>query len=187
MGEVVYETQRLTVRRWSEADVGRLFEIYSHPDVGEHIPDLLVQSVDQIHRRMPRILASYESYGEGFGVWAAVRKSDDVAVGTVILKNLPDADEQMTEDREVGWHLSRECWGQGYATEMADGALAYGFGELGLDRILAVTSTENVRSIAVMERLGMVHQGMTQAYYGKDLALYDIRPERFSAGLRSYL
>jgi ribosomal-protein-alanine N-acetyltransferase len=179
MVEVVYETQRLAVRRWSEADVDRLFEIYSHPDVCEHIPDLQVQSVEEIEERMPRILASYERYGEGFGVWAAVRKSDGVTVGTVMLKNLPDGDDQITDDREIGWHLARECWGQGYATEMAGGALGYGFGPKGLDHILAVTSTENIRSQAVMGRLGMVHQGMTEAYYGMNLVLYDIRPEYF--------
>ena len=179
MAETIYETERLRVRRWTEADVPRLVEFYSHPDVWEHVPDLRVRDVEEMEQRLPRLMESYERYGPGLGVWAAERMSDGLAVGTVMLKNLPDGQEQITDDVEIGWHLARDCWGQGYATEMARGALAHGFERQGLDCILAVTSTENLRSQAVMKRLGMVYRGMTQAYYGMDLMLYGIDQERW--------
>jgi RimJ/RimL family protein N-acetyltransferase len=59
------------------------------------------------------------------------------------------------EDLEIGWRLAREYWGHGYATEAAASWLEHGFTALGLSRIIAVTDTPNVRSIAVMRRLGM--------------------------------
>ena len=56
---------------------------------------------------------------------------------------------------EVAWRRARRYWGQGYATEAARAALDYGFGELGLSEIVALTVPTNQRSRRVMDRLGM--------------------------------
>ena len=56
---------------------------------------------------------------------------------------------------EVGWRLAREAWGHGYATEAARAVLAFAFDELGLAEVISFTSTTNVRSQRVMERIGM--------------------------------
>jgi ribosomal-protein-alanine N-acetyltransferase len=58
---------------------------------------------------------------------------------------------------EVGlfWALFPNQWGKGYATEAARAMVAYAFDELELARIVATTENDNVRSIAVMKRLGM--------------------------------
>jgi ribosomal-protein-alanine N-acetyltransferase len=55
----------------------------------------------------------------------------------------------------VGWRLAAHAWGAGYASEAATAALDFGFGRLGLARIVAFTASTNVRSMAVMKRLGM--------------------------------
>ena len=60
------------------------------------------------------------------------------------------------ESREVGWRLAREYWGHGYATEGAREALRFGFEDHGFDEIVSFTVPANVRSIAVMERIGLV-------------------------------
>lgn len=56
---------------------------------------------------------------------------------------------------EIGWRLNREAWGQGYASEAAKAALDDGFARLGLKEILSYTAETNLRSQAVMERIGM--------------------------------
>ena len=56
---------------------------------------------------------------------------------------------------EIGWRLARDCWGAGFASEAARGAIAWSFANLPDDEILAITWQGNVRSRAVMERLGM--------------------------------
>jgi ribosomal-protein-alanine N-acetyltransferase len=56
---------------------------------------------------------------------------------------------------EIGWRLARHAWGRGYATEAARRALQHGFEALGLEEIVSFTVPANLRSLAVMERLGM--------------------------------
>jgi RimJ/RimL family protein N-acetyltransferase len=55
---------------------------------------------------------------------------------------------------EVGWRLARASWGHGYATEAAVATVADGFDRVGLAEIVSMTTVENRRSRAVMERLG---------------------------------
>jgi RimJ/RimL family protein N-acetyltransferase len=58
---------------------------------------------------------------------------------------------------EIGWRLDRPYWGQGFATEAAAAAVADGFERVGLDEIDSWTALINVRSIRVMNKLGMTH------------------------------
>ena len=58
---------------------------------------------------------------------------------------------------EVGWRIAFKHWGQGYATEGAKTALAYGFETLNLDEIVSFTAVQNRRSRRIMEKIGMHH------------------------------
>jgi RimJ/RimL family protein N-acetyltransferase len=58
---------------------------------------------------------------------------------------------------EIGWRPARETWGHGYATEAARSCLAFGFDRLGLTEILSITAEGNLRSRAVMRRIGMTY------------------------------
>lgn len=69
----------------------------------------------------------------------------------------PEYSAPFTPAVEVGWRLARSQWGKGYATEAARAAVTYGFADLGLDEIVSFTTVGNLRSRAVMERLGMTH------------------------------
>jgi RimJ/RimL family protein N-acetyltransferase len=58
---------------------------------------------------------------------------------------------------EVGWRLARSAWSNGYATEAAHASLAFGLEDVGLGEIVSTTSVANLRSRAVMRRLGMTN------------------------------
>lgn len=60
---------------------------------------------------------------------------------------------------EMGWALRREFWGRGYATEIGHAGLAYAFNVLGMQAVVSCTVRHNVRSRAVMERIGMQYAG----------------------------
>ena len=56
---------------------------------------------------------------------------------------------------EIGWALRREFWGRGYASEIGHAGLAVAFDVLGVQAVVSCTVRHNVRSRAVMERIGM--------------------------------
>ncbi|HEX4010092.1 MAG TPA: GNAT family N-acetyltransferase [Solirubrobacteraceae bacterium] len=90
----------------------------------------------------------------GFGTWAVVHRDDGRLLGRVGLWE-PEGWPAI----EVGWVLARPAWGHGFAQESARAAMAWGFRELALERLISLIDAENVRSIRVAQRLGMAHDG----------------------------
>ena len=91
---------------------------------------------------------------EGFSFFAARRRVDQGFIGWVGLNRVLD-DPELDGSVEIGWFIDRQLWGEGLASEGARAALAFGFGELGLDRIIARYRTDNLASGRVMEKIGM--------------------------------
>lgn len=120
------------------------------PAVMEHF--LRPLSREESDRMAERVEASIES--RGFGLWAVEVKGSAPFIGFVGL-SVPNFEAHFTPAVEVGWRLAAEHWGLGYATEAARAALAFGFGTLGLPRVVSFTNVANARSRRVMERLGM--------------------------------
>ena len=80
---------------------------------------------------------------------------------------------------ELGWTLSRNFWGRGYATEAARRALAYAFDELDKDHVISLIDPKNTSSIKVAERLGEKVEGKTELL-GREVLIYGIdRPVDF--------
>src|SRR5262249_22713818 len=71
--------------------------------------------------------------------------------------SIPRFEAHFTPCVEIGWRLAAACWGQGFATEGARAALAFGFQTLALAEIVSFTVPANLRSRRVMEKLGMTH------------------------------
>lgn len=108
----------------------------------------------------------------GFGEWAVEEKETGRFVGQIGLHEHPDwrADQANVE---VGWLLLPDAWGKGYATEGARASLAYGFGEAGLDRVISIALVANLRSVAVMERIGLAYVGRTR-WHRSDVCWYAV-------------
>lgn len=64
-------------------------------------------------------------------------------------------DAPFTPCVDIGWRLATKAWGRGYATEGARRCLDYAFNELQLKTVKAIAPVNNIRSIQVMEKIGM--------------------------------
>jgi RimJ/RimL family protein N-acetyltransferase len=91
---------------------------------------------------------------DGSGLWAVQVRANSAFVGFVGLSS-PAWDASFTPCTEIGWRLARSAWGHGFATEAAKTVLATAFGELKLDEVVSFTTTHNLPSQRVMQRIGM--------------------------------
>lgn len=104
----------------------------------------------------------------GFSLWWWRERASGELVGQIGL-NATDLDGMPVV--EVGWSLSPERWGEGFASEAAAASVSFGFDTIGLERIVSFTMVENAASRAVMKRIGLHYvrefdrQGLPHALY----------------------
>ena len=144
------ETARLRLRRWLTGDRTAFAAMNADPLVMEHFPRVL--SRDESDALADRIEAHFERHG--FGPWAVEIRGSAPFAGFVGLA-VPSFEAPFTPCVEVGWRLSREHWGRGYATEGARGTVEFASRDLRLHEIVSYTVPGNRRSRRVMEKLGM--------------------------------
>jgi ribosomal-protein-alanine N-acetyltransferase len=124
-------------------------------------------SLNENRAKLDRQIAHHEEHG--FGTCALDLRSSGETIGAAGLQHLEGGPEI-----EVGYRLLKEHRGKGYATEAAKGSIAYGFDELGLDRIVAVALESNAASRHVLEKCGLHEIGLTHVY-GLEHVKYEIR------------
>jgi RimJ/RimL family protein N-acetyltransferase len=150
MGGVSLRTARLLLRPWHDDDVAAFAELSADPAVMEFLRPLPDRAAGEAWAARARL--HWQQHG--FGQWVVEIPDRVPFIGVVGLARVA-YEAHFTPAVEIAWRLARAYWGRGYASEAAGAALDYGFGELGLDEIVAVTVPGNRRSRRVMERLGM--------------------------------
>ena len=144
------ETARLLLRPWRDVDREPMHRMGRDPKVMEFLGPL--QSRAQSDMFIDRMIALQEQNGHCF--WALERQQDSALLGLCGLKHGPP-DTPIANCVEIGWRLRSDAWGAGYAREAAEASIAWGWANLACDAIHAITTVANVRSRALMERLGM--------------------------------
>lgn len=140
-----YETTRLILRQWQESDIAPFAEMNSDKEVMKYFPKTL--TFDETLEMYKRC----QDNQNGFGFYPVEEKLSRKFVGFVGL-NIPS---YMPDCVEIGWRLKKEFWGKGYASEAAKKWLEIGFNEYNLKEIISFTAKQNIKSQAVMERIGM--------------------------------
>jgi RimJ/RimL family protein N-acetyltransferase len=154
MSAAVLVTDRLVMREWRDSDKAPYADMCADPEVMEHFPATL--TAQQSSEMVDSMVASWEE--RGFGLWACERRDSGEFVGYVGLSS-PRYQAHFTPCVEVGWRLARSHWGHGFAPEAGAAALQWGFTHLVLpdDRIVSFTTTRNLNSQRVMQKLGLTH------------------------------
>lgn len=176
------ETARLLLRPWQAGDLAEFTRLLTDPVVTRYIVVSTPFSPQDVADLSASTLEQWER--NGFGPWAAIEKATGRWVGRIGLDELP---HWPGPDRiEVGWELHREFWGRGLATEGGRAGLRYGFGTVGLERIISATMATNAASRRVMEKCGLRFQGelpmagTTVAWYAIDRADWQARQQQGS-------
>jgi RimJ/RimL family protein N-acetyltransferase len=164
--EKILETDRLIVRKFTEADLDALYRLDSDPDVMKYISNGIPRTYEQTERSINNILQYYDSHD--YGIWAIIYKPENKFIGWAGLKDLDNTDKI-----EIGYRFFKDYWGKGIATEASMAIRDYGFNVLGLKRIVGITNPENKGSIRVFEKIGLKFKHIAR-YYKTDVLYYSI-------------
>jgi len=143
-------TPRLRLRQWQPSDLEPFATMNSDTDVMRYYPaPWSREQSDAFAKRVMRLIDE-----RGWGFWAVEERASGRFIGFVGL-HIPSNDLPFSPCVEVGWRLAKSYWGLGYATEAAQSAISFGFQQLRPAELVAFTAIINLKSRAVMERLGM--------------------------------
>ncbi|WP_164852331.1 GNAT family N-acetyltransferase [Rheinheimera riviphila] len=149
---LVLQSERLTLRRFTSEDVEVFFRINSEPDLVQYTTRAALTSLDEAATTLESThFRADESVG--LGRFACVEKSTGLVVGIAGLRPAPEHDSFA-----FGYRILPEYWGRGFATEAATTLLQYGYGMLQLDKIVATVFPKNLASQRVLEKLGLVFE-----------------------------
>ena len=148
---ILFETERLLLREMLPEDYDDLFSMSSDADVMRYMGDGSVRSREQTMAELERLL-SYYVRKPGLGLWATLLKDSYQFVGASGLVYYDD-----TSDIGLTFLFAKEHWNNGYATEVSEALLKYGFEKLGLQKIACRANVDNKAAVTVMEKIGMRH------------------------------
>lgn len=155
MGKLIeIDTERLRLRQWRTGDREPFAALNADRRVMAFFPACLDRAASNaMAERCAALIAE-----RGWGFWAVETKAGGQFIGFVGL-HTPSAELPFSPCVEIGWRLAHPYWGQGFASEAAKGALKVAFETLGLSEVVSFTTIGNLRSRAVMQRLGMQAAG----------------------------
>lgn len=160
---MIWETLRLEIWRLSLSDAPFLFRLMNEPSYIEFIGNRGITDLSAAESYLQnKMLSSYRDHG--FGLYLLWSKEQERALGIcgfVKREYLPDPD--------LGFALLKNAEGQGYAAESCRALLHYARTELAMERVLAITSLHNERSIKLCRKLGFVLEGSFDLAEGETL------------------
>jgi RimJ/RimL family protein N-acetyltransferase len=165
---MIIKTDRLTLRALTLADVDALHAVLGDPVAMRFYPAPFSRRETQ--EWIERNLQRYQELG--FGLWALIRANDDRLIGDCGL-TIQQVDGQPEE--EIGYHVLRECWGQGYAAEAAAAVRDHQFQVRGKDRVISWMSPDNLASRRVAEKVGMHFEKWSTNRHGGAMVVYHMK------------
>ena len=149
---IFLETERLTLRRFTTADLDNLVTLDSDPEVMHFITGGRTTSREEIEKDfLPAVLSCYERF-DGYGFWVTIEKPSSDFLGWFHFRPPEGAP---ANEPELGFRLRKMAWGKGFATEGSRALIHKGFTEFGVRRVTAYAMTVNKASRNVMEKSGL--------------------------------
>jgi len=146
--EVVTETPRLNIRKFTEADAGFIFQLLNSKGWLEFIGDRNIKTLEDARLYIVNApLFSYHKFG--FGPYLVSLKDTNTAIG---MCSLIKRDE--LEDVDLGFALLEEYAGKAYAYEASEAVVLHAKKDLGIKKLVAITKKTNTSSVRLLEKLG---------------------------------
>ena len=150
----IIETERLILRKLSVDDAEFILDLLNQPSFIQFIGDRGVRTLEDARNYiLKRLIDSYKRFG--FGLYLTLLKESETPIGICGFVK-----RDSLKDVDVGFAFLPQYWSKGYAFESASAVLAYGRDNLGLERIMGITTPDNHGSIRVLEKIGLKFEKM---------------------------
>lgn len=167
---LIFSTERLDVRRLQSSDAAGMYAIYGDAETVRWVDDGTPLPLSDCERWIDVSLTNYET--RGYGMSAVVERATGDMIGCCGLVH-PGGQARA----EIKYAIRRNQWGRGFAGEVVPAMLDYGFREFRLAEIIATVDPENVGSVHILKKCGMIYVGVIQNVDGSETATYSlIRP-----------
>ncbi len=148
---LILETERLFLREFIGTDIPTLHSLYSDAETMSYYPAPF--RYEQTESWVSRNQQRYKR--DGYGLWAVCLKETDECIGDCgLVKQLIEGQTHV----EIGYHIHKNYWCRGFATEAAKACKSYGFDALGLDKLISIIDPANTASIRVAENIGFTRE-----------------------------
>jgi len=150
----ILETERLLLRKLRISDDRDIFEYAKNPEISRYVTWETHKSIEDARAFITWNLERYDK-GE-IGEWGIELKETGRIIGSIGFVELDTVNFCGT----VGYALSKKYWGKGIMTEAVKRIIGFAFEEMGLNRVEAVHIPENEASGRVMQKAGMLYEGL---------------------------
>ena len=152
LSEIV--TDRCILKPFSTEQIDGLFKMESDPEVHRYLGNKPITQMEQLYEVINFVHKQYKEHG--IGRWFVLDKSSHEFLGWSGLKYYDDPDYAPFPIYDLGYRFTRECWGQGYATETSRAWIKYAIDHLNVDCLYATAHPQNQASINVLTKLGFL-------------------------------
>ena len=162
----IIKTDRLELRRFTEADTEPYIELLSNPMVSQYLGSGKNATREGVIRLMGQFEATWDN---GHGVFAVVETASGKLIGHCGI--WPIADGRI----ELLYAYGVSAWGKGYATEAGRAVLAYGKENFDVPQLIAMSYPQNKASTNVLKKLGFENIGQEEHYGGIMFEIFELK------------
>lgn len=163
---MVLETKRLALRKMTLNDLGDLLGVLCDSEAMQFYLQPFDHQMTQVW--IERNIQRYAQHG--FGLWAVILKENGKLIGDC---GLVVQEVDGVEEVEIGYHIHRDLWKQGLATEAAQACRNYGFSHLGCEKLISLINPANIASRRVAQKTGM-RLSKEMEWRGQPTCVYEI-------------
>ena len=165
--KMILETERLILREYTEGDFDGLYEILSDPVTMRHYPKPYDEKGTR--RWLSWSLENYKTYG--YGLWAMELKETGELIGDcgITMQNI---DGELLP--EIGYHISKNFWRRGYASEAASAVRDWAFRNRDFPALYSYMTAENIPSQATAASCDLKKIKEYKDKNGEQIAVYQI-------------
>ena len=154
--EIVIETERVILRKFTIDDAAFMLEMLNTPTWLRFIGDRNVKTLEEAENYLLNgNIRSYQEYGFGFYVVVIKETQESIGICGIVKR-------EGLEDVDIGFAFFQQFMGKGYGYEAGSATLNYALNDLKIKKIVAIVDPENVVSIALLKKIGLQFKKMIQ-------------------------